>query len=436
MNDEVLQEIYAHILNDAQRIRKEIMGEWGDILMFGGAMPPDVMNELTIAARITGLTFDALGNHGIKYRQVTDKPDLYTLTVAGGGYICHKTAIPSMVGFLDQVNIPGVSQTAEPVHTPHPEYKNEEPPVRENKYVSTETYTEPPLTSQPANIPVPEMPSSAESTETNETSIDDTQNVPIDNTTENTQEPESPVVEETPVVPTPVSNNSAPQIISLSKSSLFIEETQKQRGTFVYEMFNISLTHAGTAGGGQPAEMQIMIAPLKIQKFACPSVPIIVAIYYNGQIYMSSSYSEQEEGKNIISMNVDEYYMLFRGTYDANGLFKGLITTTGPSAAQGDIINTNSAENYGADADNVNNGHIKFRESIYDAPGTIEVFPFGDPDDEEFVIMTKTDEFVDYIYVSNQNGGMKKPTIFDNGGKKEIICKWNDDILNVSLSDI
>ena len=64
MNDEVLQEIYSHILNDTQRIRKEIMGEWGDILMFGGAMPPDVMNELAIAARITGLTFDAFGHHG------------------------------------------------------------------------------------------------------------------------------------------------------------------------------------------------------------------------------------------------------------------------------------------------------------------------------------------------------------------------------------
>ena len=248
--------------------------------------------------------------------------------------------------------------------------------------------------------------------------------------------PEASEPEQPSLTPAPVSNNSTPQVISLSKSNLFIEESQKQRDTFVYEMFNLSLTRAGAAGGGQPTEMQVMIAPLKIQKFACPSVPIIVAIYYNGQIYISSSYSQQEEGKNLITMNVDEYYMLFRGTYDANGQFKGLITTSGPSAAQGDIINITSSDSYGSAVDNVNNGHIKFRESIYDEPGTIEVFPFGDADDEEFIIMTKTDEFVDYIYVSNDNGGMKKPTIFDNGGKKEVVCKWDKDILNVSLSDI
>lgn len=492
MNDEVYKEVYGHILNDAQRIRKEIMNEWGDILMFGGTMPKEVVDELSTAARITGLSFDALSNHGVPCTQVDGKPDLYRLTVREESYVCHKTAIPSMSGFLDVVNIPGVAM---PEPTPKQELKQEpkpqpQPKVEEKSYSEPKKYDEE-FKEAPKYEPVeepryeePDIEQEVEESNYRNPKEDDhsgdevyevkefrrplpgkiftgevvekaIKNSDKYEASENKEEDDdfddvdSPVEEE-PAWKDEAEEESAstglfdraadqgqPQIGSFFKSDIFIEEKEKHVDDIVYTMFGATLTHSGFSGGGKSLDIQIMIAPLKIQKFSCPSVPIIVSVYYKGKILTSSSYDQAEEGKNLVVINIDEFYLLFRGSYDGDGNFVAFVTTTGISASQGDILNITSEERFGTEAGrNVNNGHIKFRAIVYDDNGTIEAFPFGYPEDNEFIVMTKTDEFVDYMYLSDDVGGLKKAVIYQEGRKVQVKCSWNDDVMSVDLVEV
>ena len=478
MNNEVYQEVYGHILNDAQRIRKEIMNEWGDTLMFGGTMPNEVLEDLSNVARITGLSFDALSGHGVAFSQVDGKPELYRLNVRGENYVCHKSAIPSMSGFLDVVNVPGVTAKVEPAPTKKetvtqnnsrpdygvkedvPSYQGGDSRADEYSYPSYEKnhdYEEGDTYETPS-------PDSYESQYEEDPTDDSLQNEPEDNAPfeEDPVEPESdsnaeeeepipesepepePIVEEEPPRPSYPTNTAeiiggTSKISTFKKSDIFMEEYSKNVDDLVYEMFDINLSHSGFSGGGRPERMTVMIAPLKIQRVATSIVPIIVSIYCDGRIITKSSYDQREDGKNLVTLDVKEFYLLFRGTFDANGKFQGFVTTTGISAAQGDILTVSSSTQFGdPESRTVNNGHIKVRSMIDDTEGTIEVFPFGDPEDDEFILMTKNDEFVDYIYISDSAKGLKKPIIYCDDIKKQAICSWDKDhtVMNFELKEV
>lgn len=489
VNNEVYQEVYGHILNDAQRIRKEIMNEWGDTLMFGGTMPSEVLEDLSNVARITGLSFDALSGHGVTFTQVDGKPELYRLNVRGENYVCHKSAIPSMSGFLDVVNLPGVNQkqgnTASSVRKEQPVYQYENPDKRKNHELShseedydvqsesspyqgneqtaledyydtndqeyqEEEYQEEEYQEDQSSYDYANNDDSDESMEyQEEQNYDSEEDYEEQNNDEYQQEYDASSSDEQedaqeeeemeyPQKKAEIIGGSS-KISSFAKKDIFMEESQKNVDDIVYEMFDINLSHSGYSGGGRPEKMTIMIAPLKIQKFATTIVPIIVSIYYNGKIITKSSYDQAEDGKNLVTMDVNEFYLLFRGSFDANGKFKGYVTTTGISAGQGDILTVSSDVSYGeTDSRTVNNGHIKIRSVIDDADGVIEVFPFGEPENDEFILMTKNDEFVDYMYISDGAKGLKKPLIYSDGVRKQAICSWDKDheIMSFELKEV
>ena len=436
MNNEVFQEIYGHILNDAQRIRKEVMNEWGDILMFGGSMPQNIVDELSIAARITGLSFDALSSHGAAKQQVPGKPDLYEMEVRGEKYICHKTAIPSVVGgFLDVINIPGVTneqpepapvEKKEPISAPEPE------PIKEPE-------PEPEPAPEPIVEPEPEPVAEEEVIEEAEAPLDfvsEEEEEPIPEP-EPEPEPES-VEEETPSVLAPISDETAaPTVGIFGLKDLFLDETSKPFEEFVYSMYTVSLTHSGYGGGGKATEATILIAPLKISKFATPSVPILVSVFCNGRVITMSSYDQADDGKNLVMGEIEGFYLMFRGSFDGMGKFRGYVTTTGISANQGDALNVLSEQEFGKNAGSkAKNGHIKFRTPLYeDENGVLEVVPFGEPEDNEFVVVAKTTDFVDYIYIGN-TAGLKKAVVYIDNKQFQIVCTWKNEVLSVELKEV
>lgn len=455
MDREIYKEIYRNILDNAQRIRKEIISEWGDIIMFGGTMPDDVMNDLSIAARITGLSFDALSARGIHYKTAPGKPDLYSIDIDGDGFICHKSAIPSLSGFLDVVNIAGVSQPSAPYSVEEPQKaapETEKVSVssaesagnnftdadddKDNIQPMSESDSDPEEEQDPGIfiqgeeiMPQPDEEEDVEENREEESGENDTS---VEDMDDSAKEADTAVEEMQKDA-----EAKTPVIASFTKNDIFTEERTKHRDEFVYEMFEVSLTHSGFSGGGKPSDAIIMVAPLKIQRFTSPSVPIIVAVYCNGKIYTASSYDSAEEGKNLVTLNANEFYLLFRGAYDGNGRFQALVTTTGISASQGDILNVVSEKRYGDDAGrNVNNGHIKFRTTVYDAPGTLEAFPFGDPEDNDFIVMTKTEEFTDYLFIS-EDSGLKKAIIYQDKQRMQVDCGWDkEDKMYVALKEV
>ena len=226
-----------------------------------------------------------------------------------------------------------------------------------------------------------------------------------------------------------VSNVSA----GFDKSDFFMEEQDKDINEFIYCYSKIAVCHTDMGGGGRPEEMLVLVAPLKIHKYECSSVPIVVTIVHNGKSITKSSYDILEEGKNIVTIDIDEFYFLCRGSFDANGKFKASIVTTGISSQQNDKISVIFSKSYGnGSVKETRNGHIKFRYTADSGPGTIEIFPFDKPEErsEDFVAIVKNKEFVDYYLVSKTLKANARAIVYSEGGvMNELICHWDGDRL-------
>lgn len=253
----------------------------------------------------------------------------------------------------------------------------------------------------------------------------------------------------TPVVAVPTSNVETPTIQETSESkpefvepektevksfvrnNVWEEESSKDVNTMIYNMSKLTVSHIG---GGKPEEIIVMIAPLKISKMSAPAVPIVVTLYNRGKVVTKSSYDMGDGGKSIVTLDINEFYFLCRGSFDEEGKFKAFITTTGQSSQQGDRINVVSSKNYGNSHDpNTKNGHVKMKYESESGEGTIEVFPFGTSEDCEFVIMVKNPEFCDTYYI-NQNGRTgTSAIIYGADCKLEVVPNWNGDILEVEV---
>lgn len=230
------------------------------------------------------------------------------------------------------------------------------------------------------------------------------------------------------VTPKPQANST---VQSFNRGDMFIEEPSKPVSEMIYNMSKLTLTHID---GGKPEEIIVMIAPLKISRVSAPAVPIIVTLYNRGKVVTKSSYDMGDGGKAIVTIDINEFYFLCRGSFDENGKFKAFITTTGISSTQGDRLNCVSSKTYGnAQERTTKNGHVKVRYESESGPGTIEVFPFGTEKDDEFVVLVKNPEFCDTYYLSQRGRSGSTAIIYGVDGKLEIVPNWNGDVLEVEV---
>ena len=243
------------------------------------------------------------------------------------------------------------------------------------------------------------------------------------------EEEDSPEPEPEPsVVPKPQANST---VQSFNRGDMFIEEPSKPVSEMIYNMSKLTLTHID---GGKPEEIIVMIAPLKISRVSAPAVPIIVTLYNRGKVVTKSSYDMGDGGKAIVTIDINEFYFLCRGSFDEDGKFKAFITTTGISSTQGDRLNCVSSKTYGnAQERTTKNGHVKVRYESESGPGTIEVFPFGTQQDDEFVVLVKNPEFCDTYYLSQRGRSGSTAIIYGVDGKLEIVPNWNGDVLEVEV---
>ena len=425
-------ELYKQILDSAEQIRTEIMKNVSDIILFGGQISEEDNRELSAIAKITGETFQALIDRGLPTKEVQGKQNFVSVSVCGKDYLCHISVIPSFqkkTNFVDTVEKTQIQteeeKKIEPSVEPEPVSTVE---IKEDFQEKEEDIT------AAKDLDFENMSLTYENTEETVS--------PDEEVAENVEEPNSKELDEAETLPEEINTSEIPveaeetqppttyntQISHISRSNLFIEETRKQFSEFVFTVYRITALHQF---GGRAEEMQVMIAPLKISRVQSSTVPIIVSIYYKGKTYTKSSYDTREEGKNLVQIDINDFYFLCRGGFGENGDFSSAIMMTGISAGNGDRLNVLSKKEYGnAKNSNVNNGHIKFRYMSDEGPGTIEVFPLA-LGEQDFVIMSKNEEFVDYLAISPT--GYNRPFIYENGVKKEILCNWDDMTLEVEL---
>lgn len=190
-------------------------------------------------------------------------------------------------------------------------------------------------------------------------------------------------------------------------------EKRKLASDFIFNSYKIMATHWGYSSS---SEIRLFIAPLQVKQDN-PNVPIIVHAYCSGKYVTASSYDTKEEGHSIVTIMIDDFNLLIRGSF-ANGVFKSSVVTTGTSANQGDMLNIVSKETGYEGPNPKGSGHIKFKENndIY------EVFPLS-LTENEYICMHISEEFLDYYIVSKY--GIPKIRIINNGLKQEIVAGWS-----------
>lgn len=414
------KEIYGTILKNVQIIKQGIMTELADELPFGITNTAAV-SELESLADINGIVMKELHKHGEAYLPVDGKPQFVAMEVNGERYISHISKVEEVDVQTKAKDIPPAREEVlpkreetlvAPVHMSIPvPAPVTEAPVKDTPLAETENYDFVSHVEESAPVEEP-------------ADMDETVAMPEQNSVEDE-------VQEIPPIPAPQiigEITSLPNINSMQKAEIFTEEKEKSIDEFVYDIRRIMVSHMGSA----PEEMQFFIAPLKIYKYSCTAAPIVVSVYYRGRYYNFSSYDKIEDGRNMVSAEINEYYFLIRGFFDEKGRFCSTIQTTGISANQNDRINVISSDAHHPTGPAVGNGHLKFRFNGDDGDGIIEVFP-REPGEDEYLLVIRYGEFLDYPIISKSPGGIQKYRLVNDGMNSELVCVWNGDILSAEI---
>ena len=223
-------------------------------------------------------------------------------------------------------------------------------------------------------------------------------------------------------------------VSAISLGDIFQDEKSKSIDEFVFETYRIMVSHMGI---GKGEDMTLMIAPLKISKYADANTPIVVYVYYKGRSYIRSSYDALDDGKNIVTMQIGDYELLFRGSFDGNGVFQSMISTTGISANQGDRITVIDKTSHCPVGKQVKNGHLKFRYTAWEngsnVQGTMEVFPVSE-DEDEYVAIAVHGEWRDSHYISRKSGGLPEVRLkTEQGMPSALICVRNGNLVEADI---
>lgn len=376
---------YKNILENVQKIKQEVMINLADEIPFG-ITDKAALKELDILADISGLVIGQLHRQGLPLLDVEGKEELKKIEIDGEFYTCHMSKLKEASAKI-------------------PEEKKEVSETT-NKTDAVEETTS-------VTVPGPE-----EIKEENEEDFNieemDVEDIVEEDATDDIPSSSAQIIGE---------YTDAPVVSSLSSSEFFIEENAKRYKDFVYDTRRVMVSHIGSAA----EEITFTIAPLKMGKSAV-SVPIIVNAYYRGKNYTASSYDKEEDGRNTVIIEVNEYYFLCRGYISENGEFGSRITTTGISANQSDKLVVVSEELHRPTGASVGNGHIKIRYNGEDGPGILEVFPL-DIEKQEYLVMTRCGEFTEYGIVNQSGRGLSRFLLIDNDVNSELICTWGEDEL-------
>lgn len=430
------KEIYGTILKNVQTIKQGIMAELADELPFGITNDAAV-SELESLADINGIIMKQLNKQGEKFLPVEGKPQFVAMEINGERYLSHISKINATNSSPAREDAPAKVQTdkendfTEPIleqdsqaeeKTESSSAMNVEVESFENDLAERDWVTENGIT-EPEEDPIVNY-SKKETTEESVAS-EKTENLIID------EEPEEEKEEDLPPIPAPQiigEITTPPTIASMQRAEIFTEEKEKHFDEFVYDVRRVMVSHMGS----QPEEMQFYIAPLKIYKYSCPAAPIVVSVYYKGRFYNFSSYDKIEDGRNMVTVEINEYYFLVRGFFDDKGRFVSKINTTGISANQGDKLNIISEDTHHPTGPNVGNGHLKFRYNGDEGEGIIEVFP-REEGEEEYLLVIRYGEFLDYPIIAKTPGGIQKYRLVNDGVNSELVCVWNGNVLSAEI---
>lgn len=387
---------YKSVLDQLENVRKEIIQNNMDSISFSGMIPEQDSKEIEYLLRLESIV---LAHLDIPYQDVPGKPKFISFTIEDTEYVSLRE--------LFHIEPPADTQKTEPAAD-----SPVEPPAFTSSQETKQT---------PDEVSVQ---TSEESKETDEK----------EDTFKDAKEPEE-VTEETPEETTvteiaPESQNeSQKETQQVSENPVQFPNNIMRKSDIVFETHEIAIKH-GTPDS--PEEIiSIMCAPLKIYKYKTVSVPVVVSASIGSKRVTKSSYDDEE--RNIVTIDIADYSLLIRGSFDDNGVFHTIITTTDKSANQGDTIRPIEHKAYGTGHCNTRFGHPVIPYESNEGDSFFCVIPLRDLEKEDFIVISRTEEFVQYMESSSEVYGSHTATIYDHDVEKTVLPHWVDDRLEVDL---
>lgn len=181
--------------------------------------------------------------------------------------------------------------------------------------------------------------------------------------------------------------------------------------------------------GRKPEPISAMVAPITIPSASAPSIPLIATFTFRGKHYTVSSLEAMEKGRNLCLINIENYNLLIRGFFNDNMKFNSMICTAGESIKEGVRLEVKSIKQYGKLTNpgvNTKNG-LAFKTNENRTELLCNIFPLSDDGAANFVCITRSLDFIDYHYHSENVHGAQEINVNINNEKTIIRCAYVED---------
>lgn len=410
------------MLNLAEELRKKTIQENIDFIQYN-QLPQNASDIIQMLTKVEADIFSYLMKYGLELEEIEEKPAFAKFHYGDSEYTIFKKSLMENISIKE--NIIKTSQSQNNIDTNLKKKESFSDTMEDEndkkKIIETSTYLD--ETQEDNNLSLEETPEDFTEELEDNNDFESTDN----NLTEDNEISKDYVK--------PISNGATIIGEDIKEHEPFFPEMEKRTNIadLVYELISLDVK----CPNGITKSFEFMVAPLKIFKYKTLLVPIVVAVKSEESKNVKSSLDYYDSGKNILVINIDDCAFLVRGTFDNSGNFNAIIQTTEKSVDRGDIIEVKSYKVYGNDHNHESvNGHPVLHYNSNEGPSYALIFPLNKIGIDDFVIVSKTDEFVDYLYSSADNLGAYTATIYENNSAKRIIPRWDNKMLEVDIVEV
>lgn len=433
--DQIYNPDIETMLNLAEELRKKTIQENIDFIQYN-QLPQNASDIIQMLTKVEADIFSYLMKYGLELEEIEGKSAFAKFHYGNSEYTIFKKSLIENIS--NKENIIKTSQPIQNTNTDQEENKSFSDSIKdtENNTEKKKEESVEPLESEDSDEIQEDDELSDDKLSIEENSKDEIDEDEIEegNDSEsinNDFSDNNDTIEDTK----PISNGATIIGDDIKEHEPFFPEMEKRTNIadLVYELISLDVK----CPNGITKSFEFMVAPLKIFKYKTLLVPIVVAVKSEDSKNVKSSLDYYDSGKNILVINIDDCSFLVRGTFDNNGNFNAIIQTTEKSVDRGDIIEVKSYKVYGNDHNHESiNGHPVLHYNSNEGPSYALIFPLNEIGIDDFIIISKTDEFVDYLYSSADNLGAYTATIYENNSAKRIIPRWDDEMLEVDIVEV
>lgn len=420
------------MLNLAEELRKKTIQENIDFIQYN-QLPQNASDIIQMLTKVEADIFFYLMKYGLELEEIEGKSAFAKFHYGNSEYTIFKKSLIENISKKE--NIIKTSQPIQNKNTDHEEKKSFSNSIentekkKEEEFVESLESEDSDETQENDELPLEENSDNfIDEDEIEEDEMEKDNNSELIN---NDFSDDNDTLEDTK----PISNGATIIGDDIKEHEPFFPTMEKRIkiSDLVYELISLNVKYPN----GIIKSFEFMVAPLKIFKYKTLLVPIVVAVKSEDNKNVKSSLDYYDTGKNILVINIDDCSFLVRGTFDNNGNFNAIIQTTEKSVDRGDIIEVKSYKVYGNNHNHESiNGHPVLHYNSNEGPSYALIFPLNEIGIDDFVIISKTDEFVDYLYSSADNLGAYTATIYENNSAKRIIPRWDDEMLEVDIVEV